>query len=383
MQFLQSPVTYVVFGLHCFSDAPVLQRLKTEVQCFEIQDHHLANQFWTCDLERPNILLIEIDPTRSIEYTQAYIRGWRAFNLPIVWLIDLEINQQSLRHPIYYQLTQNLSGFGECILDRNSVSAYSLISIANSLLSQSQLQSRIDMLNMVIHDLRNPLNVISLACEMLDKNHLPPDALPKVKQIRLAYHSLKLLADTLLSMAKLESKRLKVQAIDCNIGLLLEQVTEELEPIAQQHQISLRLSIPRSPIPAVIDPNLIKRVMDNLITNAIKYSPAHSQVMISVVSQQNSIGPEQASDPPKQYLNQHPNQHPKPNVYIRVQDSGCGIEPDAQSSLFKTYSIGKAPLGIPQLGLGLAFCKLAVEAHGGLLSMVSNPANGTTFMIEL
>ncbi len=375
MQFLKAPLSHVVFGILCPSGFPVLQRLKAEAQCFELQDCDVENQFWICDVQHPNVLILEVNPTQSIDFIESYLRQWRSFNLPIIWLMEAEINQQSLSHPIYYQLTQNVSGAGECILDRNSASVYSLIAIASSLLYQSRLQSRIDMLSMVIHDLRSPLNVISLACEMLDKIPLSPLALPKIQQIRLAYHSLKLLADTLLSMVKLESEKLRISAIDCNIGLLLEQITEELEPIAQQHHINLHLSLPRSPIAMLIDPNLIKRVMDNLITNAIKFSPAHSQVNISMVPHPNRPNLQQASAPSTQKSNSQ--------VFIRVQDAGCGIEPEVQPSIFKKYAIGNSLAGIPQIGLGLAFCKMAVEAHGGLLSMVSNPSQGTTFMIEL
>ncbi len=138
MQSLKSLLSHGVFGIRCSSDFPLLQRIKTETPWVDLQNCELEcegdHQFRIRVDPPPNILLLEVDPTRSIDFMQTYIRQWRSLNLPIIWLIEVEINQQSLSHPIYYQLTQNISEAGECILDRNSISVYSIITIAESLL---------------------------------------------------------------------------------------------------------------------------------------------------------------------------------------------------------------------------------------------------------
>jgi signal transduction histidine kinase len=366
MSFTHSAPSNLLFGIFSRSDSGYLDRAKSEIQWTELRIDGMKTPFWSTQVEQPQILLIEVDPSSSIDFNQSFIHYWRSSELPILWVIDSAITQQSLTHPIYYQLTQNISRSGECILDRESVSASSLISIAENLRARSKLNLHLDMLNMVIHDLRNPLTVIALACDFLEEMTLPPLVTPEIQQIRSAYHSLQILADTVISMAKLESHALPVRPIDCDISLFLEQVLEELEPIAKQGHINLDLQLPQTPLQGTIDPTLIKRVINNLITNAIKFSPTGSTVHISLGT-----------------LNiQEPDSHA--TFYIQVKDDGSGIPSPVEAQLFRSYQTDEFRyMDVPQMGLGLAFCKMAIQVHGGTLSIDPGPEGGTIFRIEL
>ncbi len=366
MPFTHSVPSKLLFGIFSRSDGVYLKRAKSAIQWTELRIDGMKTPFWITQTEQPDILIIEADPTLSSDFNQSFIHYWRSSNLPILWVIDRSNTQQSLTHPIYYQLTQNISQSGECILDRESVSANSLYSIAENLLARSKLSSHLNMLNMVIHDLRNPLAVIALACDFLEEMTLPPLISPEIQQIRSAYHALQILADTVISMAKLESHSLTVTPIDCDVSLFLEQVLEELEPIANQRQIALNLQQPKTRLQGTIDPTLMKRVMNNLITNAIKFSPIKSSIKIS-------LGTIETQD------------HDLPSTfYIQVEDLGSGVPSSVQAQLFSHYQSGEfLYTEVPQMGLGLAFCKMAIQAHGGQLSITQVPQGGTIFRIEL
>jgi signal transduction histidine kinase len=358
--------TKLLFGIFSRSDGTYLDRAKSEIQWTEMQIDGMKTPFWMSQVAQPHILLIEVDPTLSPDFNQSFIHYWRSSALPILWVIESTITQQTLTHPIYYQLTQNISRSGECILDRESVSANSLRSIAENLVARSQLTSHLNLLNMVIHDLRNPLTVIALACDFLEEMTLPPLIAPEIQQIRIAHHGLQILADTVIALAKLESHSLAVTPIDCDISLFVEQVLEDLEPIAKHRHINLDLHLPQTPIQGTIDPTLIKRVIDNLITNAIKFSPTGSTVHLSV-------GTIETQEPDSQTT-----------FYIQVEDCGSGIPSTVEAQLFSPYQTGEfSYTDVPQMGLGLAFCKMAIQAHGGKLSIDPGPEGGTIFRIEL
>lgn len=223
------------------------------------------------------------------------------------------------------------------------------------------LQFREDMVNMMVHDLRNPIASILLATEILLKY---PDSPPekrhkKVEQIASSGKQLRFLVDDLLLRAKLESRKLVLDQVLVNLGELCESSVLDLKEIAAQKNLHFVTKISESSEQIVsVDPVFFRRAIDNLLSNAIKFSPSGSEITVIV------DGDEQGSR-------------------IQVADLGPGVNENLRQSIFEKYEIGTRMKGINQTGLGLAFCKMVVEAHGGKIMVGENQPQGSIFTIEI
>ncbi|MGL5509707.1 MAG: sensor histidine kinase [Microcoleaceae cyanobacterium] len=225
------------------------------------------------------------------------------------------------------------------------------------------LRFREDMVNMIVHDLRNPIASILLATEILLKNpaNITPEKLQKkLNQILKGVKLLRSLVDDLVLRAKLEYQKLVLNRTDVNIGEICQTAITELSDIALDKNLELILQIPDILRQNVhVDPLLMRRVIDNLLSNAIKFSPSHSQVTLTV-----------------DYLGEK-------GFRLQVADLGRGVSESLRQSIFEKYEVGTLMKGISQTGLGLAFCKIVVESHGGSITVVDNLPQGSIFMIEI
>jgi len=113
---------------------------------------------------------------------------------------------------------------------------------------------------------------------------------------------------------------------------------------------------------------MFQRVLDNLISNALKFSPAESKVVVQV-----------------EYLEEFPGA-PSPAFHFRLKvlDEGSGIPPEHRERIFDKFEIvAMKQSGLPQMGLGLAFCKMVIAAHGGRISVEANEPSGSVFILEI
>ncbi len=224
---------------------------------------------------------------------------------------------------------------------------------------QSLLQMREDMVHMIVHDLRNPLTTILLSSELLSDPYLPESRRPeKIERITRSGHRLQSLIDSLLIMAKIESGKMVLKYTSTDLNQICASVIEDFEAIASQKKLELSLNLPESKL-VNIDLPVFRRILDNLLSNAIKFSPANSQIKISV--KYSEVG----------------------GASISVADMGAGISDGKKSVIFEKYEIGTPSQSTAQLGLGLAFCKLAIEAHGGNITVQDNEPNGAIFTISI
>jgi two-component system, sensor histidine kinase and response regulator len=222
------------------------------------------------------------------------------------------------------------------------------------------LRSRSDMVNMIVHDLRNPLSTVILSADMLNSMEMSPEKQHrKLEKIMAAGRQLQGLIDDLLIMAKLESGRLFLQRSPVNIAQLCQKALQEFQAIAQQKQLNLVVDLPDSSFQLEVDEAILRRVIDNLVSNAIKFSPKQSTVVLKV----DSTAPD--------------------GISIQVKDQGKGVQPDLRQHIFKKYETGTFMEGVPQIGLGLAFCKMAIEAHQGSIHVEDNDPVGSVFTIIL
>lgn len=227
---------------------------------------------------------------------------------------------------------------------------------------QDLLRSREDMVNMIIHDLRNPItNILMLSEIFLENTDLPSQKLRKhLDIIWRSGQKLRTLVDDLLIKAKLESGHFSLDYQQADLGDLCRAAISEVQEIAGQKKLILNLDLPEQKSSLVhVDPVLIRRAVENLLSNAIKYSPSHSTIQLRLT-------------------------HPSPEqAVIQVIDEGPGVDAELRQHIFNKYEIGTLMRGVSQIGLGLAFCKLVVEAHGGTITVEDNQPRGAIFTITI
>ncbi|MBW4657156.1 MAG: hybrid sensor histidine kinase/response regulator [Drouetiella hepatica Uher 2000/2452] len=224
---------------------------------------------------------------------------------------------------------------------------------------QASLQLRQDMSDMVIHDLRNPLTSIILSCAILKRTELQGMQQHKVEQILQAGQQLQSMIDSLLLMAKLEADRLVLERSSVDLCELAQQSLADFRAIALAKQIDLISDFPSHHQSVYVDEALLRRVLDNLLSNAIKFSSYGSQVTLRI-----SFSSTQ-------------------RVRIEVADQGKGIKAELRQSIFDKYEVGDCVNGVAQMGLGLAFCKMAIEAHGGKIFVEENQPTGAILVVEI
>ncbi|BAY08204.1 hybrid sensor histidine kinase/response regulator [Calothrix sp. NIES-2098] len=225
---------------------------------------------------------------------------------------------------------------------------------------QALLKLREDMVNMIVHDLQNPLASILLATEILQVPEVKTEKLHrKLDQIAIAVQQLQGLIDNLLLMAKLESDKMILNYTDVDICEICLSALANLEAIANQKQLTLVSELPQTNRTIKVDAAIFRRVLDNLLSNAIKFSPSNSQIILRA-----------------EYLDSG-------NIKVQVADFGPGVPVELRQRIFEKYEIGALIQEVSQIGLGLAFCKMAIEAHQGTITVEDNQPQGSIFTVFL
>ncbi|MBN1565516.1 MAG: GAF domain-containing protein [Anaerolineae bacterium] len=231
-------------------------------------------------------------------------------------------------------------------------------------------QAREDLGNMIVHDLRGPLTAITTSLKLLNEFVSPEDRMGVVvKQTTetslRAVRKLLNLVDSLLDISKLESG---VIDLDCEPSALRpmgDSALDELAPLAQQLNVTLTNTIPASFPLLNVDASKVERVLLNLVDNALKFTPADGYVSLT------------AHDPGTMGAEDH-------FVRIEVCDTGPGVPDQHKERLFDRFAQIDDQRGHRRgTGLGLTFCKLAVEAHGGQIWIEDNPQGGAIFAFTL
>lgn len=226
--------------------------------------------------------------------------------------------------------------------------------------SDTVVAARDEFLAIVSHDLRSLLGGLALNADLL-KRHAP-EGVAGDKLRRHAATGQRLLVrmnrmvNDLLDVVSIEAGQLEVLFEQADVGKLLRDTLDAFEPLASAKGISLLCDMADSPHLATMDGGRILQVLANLVSNAIKFAPAGSQVSIVV-----------AID--------------KTQIEFAVSDTGIGIAEEALEAVFdRFHQVSKDRRG---LGLGLHISKCIVEAHGGKLWAESKLAAGSTFRFVL
>ncbi|MEW6749479.1 MAG: HAMP domain-containing sensor histidine kinase [Candidatus Latescibacterota bacterium] len=225
-----------------------------------------------------------------------------------------------------------------------------------------------DLTAMIVHDLRSPLTGLTGGLQMMEV--LSQDSSP---QRIWEYHGMASaaarrmvrLVNHLLDITRMESGEMKLQLERLSVQELLAEGVEQSRLAADSQQARVELEVAAGLPPLNGDRQLLLRVLDNLIGNALKFTDRGAAVRLSARAAPVGEGPEQ--------------------VVIAVSDTGPGIPTEYHQRIFDKFGTVEARrAGVkPSTGLGLAFCRLAVEAHGGCIWVNSEEGAGSTFSVAL
>jgi|YNPNPStandDraft_1061719.scaffolds.fasta_scaffold00238_17 PAS domain S-box-containing protein len=223
-------------------------------------------------------------------------------------------------------------------------------------------QLRTDLINMIIHDLRNPLGSIMSSLQLLHTGLLERDqTLPFKKLVSIAIRSgqkMYRLIDSLLDTGRFEAGEAELKKVPVSPGALVQEAIEQIHPLALNRGQKLESYVEPDLPPVVADPDIILRVLTNLLDNAVKFTMGPGTIAVEARQADREI-------------------------LFSVTDSGPGIPPESQQRVFERFVRLESSEGTRGTGLGLAFCKLAVEAHGGRIWVESEAGHGATFRFTL
>jgi signal transduction histidine kinase len=250
---------------------------------------------------------------------------------------------------------------------------------------QTMLSLREDLSSMIVHDLRNPLTKILVSSNFLNESNLDEDDRQSLQLIASAGRQLNSMINDLLIQAKMESGKMILHCVEVDLNHLVREALSEFESVAATKNLQVKSHFLFPSLPISIDANLIRRVIDNLLSNAHKFSPKGGTITLNIKHLQT----EQAVDksemgnikPQGQRLLINP--YPSKRAIIQIADEGVGIQEDLKQRIFEKYEVGKFMPGVTQLGLGLAFCKMVIEAHNGTIIVEDNHPKGTIFTVIL
>jgi two-component system sensor histidine kinase/response regulator len=235
---------------------------------------------------------------------------------------------------------------------------YELVRRQRDDLMRLQLQKE-RLTEFVIHDLKNPVNSMDLHAQLLLRRpELATPARKSVQRIRDEARSLLRLVLNLLDISKSEEGQLAPRHAEVDLDALVTEILEAHEVKAQDAEVVLGRVVEVRSIAADID--LLRRVLENLLDNAIRHAPEQSEVRITATRQAGA-------------------------VEIRVADAGSGVPPEMREKIFERFvqvESGERVVTRTGRGLGLTFSKLAIEAHGGTL-WVEDAKPGSVFCVRL
>jgi signal transduction histidine kinase/putative methionine-R-sulfoxide reductase with GAF domain len=231
---------------------------------------------------------------------------------------------------------------------------------------QQVAQARELITETLIHDLRSPISAVLGALEVMEDTLLPVEAAEKnitiqaLQVARRGAHRVLNLVETLLDIARLQSGKMDILPSPVDLYRLVVQILTEYKPQSIEFGVELSNAVPTDLPHIYADQSKLTRIIANLVDNAIKFAPTGSPVTISA----RMDGADQ--------------------VLIAVSDNGPGIPEEYGEKIFERFTQIPGSHGRRRgTGLGLTFCRLAVEAHGGRIWVEANEHGGSLFKILL
>jgi signal transduction histidine kinase len=216
------------------------------------------------------------------------------------------------------------------------------------------------LVHLIVHDMRSPLAIIMGnldLMQMLEEDKLSPEAAVRLNSAAQGVRNLTNMTNDLLDVSKMEEGKLTLKLARCDVVALAREVAEGISTLDTSRTITVDGD---GPVQASCDAGIVQRIFQNLLSNAVKHTPDGSTVRVTAV---------EAGD----------------KVRISVIDSGPGVPAEAREKIFEKFGAveTRSDQKYHSVGLGLAFCKLAVQAHGGRIGVDDGEKGGGVFWFEL
>ena len=211
--------------------------------------------------------------------------------------------------------------------------------------------------HMIVHDLKAPLSTINVYLEILKRysgKKLDPREIQYLDEASTSVFRMAEMINSLLDISRLESQKMPINVQACDLGELTREAVGALGPAAKEKSVTVEVS--QEPFVAFCDVEIIRRVIVNLVGNAVKFTGPDGVICVRL---------EREAALPR----------------VTVADNGPGIDPAHHERIFERF--GAIQAGKSSTGLGLTFCRLAIEAHGGRIGVQSEPGKGSTFWFVL
>jgi signal transduction histidine kinase len=243
---------------------------------------------------------------------------------------------------------------------------YAIVLYLNRLITERTLalrreqRLRNELTQLIVHDLKSPLSVITSGINLLSKGNLGPVSTIQnrlLSSLEQSGQQILYMIDDLLDVERLEAGVLTMQYGNLSVSRMLQGVIDKYQIVASAHKQQLTLSYPPG-LPSVrADKRLLERVFNNLLTNALKFIPeaGHIDIYVSIEGE---------------YL------------VVKVADDGPGVPNKDKERIFEKFAQveGTERRGA---GLGLTFCKMVIEEHNGILAVEDSMMGGALFKVQL
>jgi len=217
---------------------------------------------------------------------------------------------------------------------------------------------RLDHVAMLVHDLRHPLSSLGLIAEVLEAEDLTPaERRQTVAQIRSICGDMARLVDDVLAASRLEAGVFSVEPRKVRLGEVVEPMLAVFSPVALRRRVALTFEGPLD-TELSADPQKLRQALDNLLANALKFTPRGGRVRVRVWRE-------------------------AAHVVFEVADSGPGVAPSEQRAIFDRYMQGSRGRAAGGAGLGLAIARGIAEAHLGSIDVSDCDLGGAAFCVKL
>ena len=318
---------------------------------------------------RPDVIILDIQmPEMDGFETLKHLRASKkTADIPVIFLTaqrkDASSIEQGLSLGVDEYLTKPID------IDELLVRTRSLVRLKKM---EAELErTKADFMAMLIHDMRSPIGGVSSILELLEEPLIKGSPIQDVHRELLisaedATRRLLNLINDMLDLSKFEAGKMNLIRESAYIGEIANRIVKQMQPQFKQKRIQIDISL-EGGLPSIsADAQKITQVYANILSNALKFTPAKGTVQISVVSSKDAAEAIEF-------------------IQTSISNNGPGILPNELPTLFERYKQGIASeiVQAKGTGLGLAICKLIVEAHGGVITAESEPGKITTFRFSL
>jgi signal transduction histidine kinase len=316
------------------------------------------------------VLLQNLEPARDV-FAEQYLRGinWAlilgGLGATAIAVLLGGVLANSLTQPLRevaeasQALAQGELGQQVPVRTRDELGALALSFNAMSDALARATRQRRQMTADIAHELRTPLTVLSGYLEAMEEGTLPLTA-QRLEIIRQEVNGLKRLVEDLRTLSLAEAGELPLQLQQTNLSDLLAQMQTAYSPQAERRNVTLTAVVEPGLPAAYVDPERLRQVLGNLLSNALRHTPAGGRIVFSASRDEHAI-------------------------LLTVADTGAGIEPDDLPHVFDRFYCAdhSRAEGQGESGLGLAIVRSLVEMHRGSVAVESMPGRGAIFTIRL